>query len=299
MQFIGRVMWILFLGVCSFNHSMAIELKGLRFLINLISGDFMETKSQNELDPQSSSYMVSKGHTEYNFLSFITYEDTKKCLLYENAAASDQGNDGKKTPIKVKCIPGQGNGTLQIINSLKEVVTMLAPHGNKTKRMDEGNCALVLFYTRTCQGSALVAPHFNAVSRQFPDIKIGAIDALRFHSLNTDFGIVGLPTVMLFHQGRPVIKFNMTTYTAIQFANFVTKHTGLSPLSNVYVTSDDFHGPLPNKVEIETDYCLYLAWTFIVVCACYYFTKSRFYIQIVEMIKRNWRESGAQHERRL
>lgn len=161
----------------------------------------METKIPNELDPQSSNYIVSKGHTEYNFLSFITYQDTKKCLLYENVA-TDQSSDGKKAPIKVKCIPGHGNGTLQIINSLKEVVTLLAPHGNKTKRLDEGNCALVLFYTRTCQGSALVAPHFNAVSRQFPDMKIGAIDALRFHSLNTDFGIVGLPTLMLFHQGK-------------------------------------------------------------------------------------------------
>lgn len=188
-------------GISSIQHSSAIELKGLRFLINLISGDFMETKSQNELDPQSSNYIVSKGHTEYNFLSFITYADTKKCLLYESAATSDQSSDGKKAPIKVKCIPGQGNGSLIIINSLKEVVTLLAPHGNKTKRMDEGNCALVLFYTRTCPGSALVAPHFNAVSKQFPDMKIGAIDALRFHSLNTDFGIVGLPTVMLFHQG--------------------------------------------------------------------------------------------------
>lgn len=164
----------------------------------------METKPQNELDPHSASYIVSKGHTEYNFLSFVTYQDTKKCLLYENVATSDQSSDGKKAPIKVKCIPGHGNGTLQIINSLKEVVTLLAPHGNKTKRMDEGNCALVLFYTRTCQGSALVAPHFNAVSKQFPDMKIGAIDALRFHSLNTDFGIVGLPTVMLFHQGKSV-----------------------------------------------------------------------------------------------
>lgn len=163
----------------------------------------MDTKSPNELDPLSPNYIVSKGHTEYNFLSFITYEDTKKCLLYESAKIFEQMIiDGKKGPIKVKCVPGHGNGTLQIINSLKEVVTLLAPHGNKTRRMDEGNCALVLFYTKTCQGSALVAPHFNAVSKQFPDMKIGAIDALRFHSLNTDFGIVGLPTVMLFHQGK-------------------------------------------------------------------------------------------------
>lgn len=289
----------------------AVELKGLKLLINFISGEFMETKREdgNVNDEVLPNNYISKGYSNYDYLDFITYKDLRQCLPHEypNLLRHQQelldgatSTSTKKAPIKVRCLPDRGNGTLQIINSLKEVVTMLAPHGNNTKRTAEGNCALVLFYAKTCPISAVVAPHFNAVSKLFPDIRIGAIDAFRFHGLNTDFGIIGLPTIMLFHQGRPVVKFNDTPPTVNCFASFVTKHTGLEPTTNnMYVTSEDFHGPLSNKVEIETDYCLYLAWSFIMVCSCYYFTKSKLYIQIIETIKRNWRESEAQHEHNI
>lgn len=205
-------------GLFSIKLSFAIDVKAIRFFLNLISGEFMEPTPPSDLYPLSN-YVVPKGQTEYNFLSFITYEDKKKCPLYD-VTRFEQSGDGKKPPIKVTCMPGQGNGTLQIINSLKEVVALLAPYGNKTRRIDEGNCALVLFYTRSCTGSALVAPHFNAVSKQFPDIKIGAIDALRFHSLNTDFGIVGLPTVLLFHQGCYKALNNLIEYFPIILPSF-------------------------------------------------------------------------------
>lgn len=262
----------------------------------------METKRDDASEEQLPSNYISKGNTNYIFIDFITYSDMRQCLPFEypNLLRQQQNlaeTASKKAPIKVRCLPERGNGTLEIINSLKEVVTMLAPHGNNTKRTAEGNCALVLFYAKTCPISAVVAPHFNAVAKLFPDIRIGAIDAFRFHGLNTDFGIIGLPTIMLFHQGRPVIKFNDTTPTVNFFAAFVTKHTGLEPTTNnMYVTSEDFRGPLSNTVEVETDFCLYLAWSFIMVCSCYYFTKSKLYTQIIETIKRNWRESEAQHE---
>lgn len=254
----------------------------------------METKPK-----PPNTYYVLQGYTNYTFIEYVSRKDAIQCTSYRyvKQLATTSNGETKKQPIKVKCLPAKGNGTLQIVNSLKEVVTLLAPHGNNTKRTDAGNCALVLFYTKTCPISAFVAPHFNAISKQFPDIRIGAIDAIRFHGLNTDFGIVGLPTIMLFHQGRPVVKFNDTASTVNNFASFVTKHTGLESVSNnLYVTSEDFHGPLSNRVEIETDYCLYLAWSFILVCACYYFTKSKIYTYIVEVIQRNWHESEAQHE---
>ena len=78
------------------------------------------------------------------------------------------------------------------------------------------------------------------------------------------------------------------------------KHTGLAmpfhKIFNFYGTSEDFEGPLSSEVEPETDFCLYLAWSFILICSFYYFTKSKLYIRFVEAIKRNWRESEAQHE---
>lgn len=269
----------------------AVELKGLKFLISLISGELLESKPKTQ-----NTYFTLQGYTNYTFIDYINNQNSQQCLSYRyiKQVTGNGNDDGRKQPIKVKCLTGKGNGTLQIVDSLKEVVTLLAPAGNNTKRNEPGNCALVLFFTKTCTLCAQVAPHFNAISKQFSDLRIGAIDAIRFHGLNTDFGIVGLPTIMLFHQGRPVVKFNDTASTVNYFATFVTKHTGIEPASanNLYVTSEDFHGPLSNRVEIETDYCLYLAWSFIVICSCYYFTKSKIYTYIIEVIQRNWHESA-------
>lgn len=97
---------------------------------------------------------------------------------------------------------------------------------------------------------------------------------------------------VFFILGRPVAKFNETSSTVTNFVKFITKHTGIKPISSVFVTSDDFNGPLSNKMVNETDFCLFLAWGFILLCSVYYFTKSKTFVYITEMIKRNWIESA-------
>lgn len=127
--------------------------------------------------------------------------------------------------------------------------------------------------------------------------QVGALDALEHSGLNTDFGIIGLPSIVLFHQGRMLHKFNTTqSATVTNMINFIQTHTNLKPATaNVVVTSDDFSPTSPLKVTMleETfDGYLLLSWMFIIACAVYYFSKSRTYQQIVEMINRTWRESN-------
>ncbi|XP_059620392.1 thioredoxin domain-containing protein 15 [Phlebotomus argentipes] len=282
----------------------ANEFKGLQFLINIITGEFMESKGRSPAIqlPNSEEMSAVTGQTNFSFVDFISHRERRMCLphdVYEAQATNDSDGSQKSKNVRVKCIPNAtGNKTVQVVQSMKEVVSLLSPHGNSTKRNLPGKCVLVLFFTRSCPGSALMGPHFVALAKVFPNLTLAAIDAFKYHNLNTEFGIIGLPTLMLFHQGRPVVRFNDTQSTVNSFINFVTRHTDLWPpsIQNAYVTSEDFNGPLPNKVEYETDYYLYLAWAFIVFCAGYYFTKSRLYSQIVEMIQRNWRESEAQIE---
>lgn len=288
--------FLTFLVICRHVHSL--ELKGLQLLVSLISGEFMEPRTRNE-DETATVPATREGYTNYTFIDFITFPGKKICDKNDPNKTLNQGQkpDGRRPPIKVKCLGGRGNNTVHVVQSMKDALTVLTPHGNSTKRSVEGNCTLVLFYTKSCLSSAVVAPHYNALARQFPDIKVAAIDAFKFYTFNTEFGIVGLPTIMLFHQGRPIVKFNDSSATVNNFANFVTKHTGIKAVSNsAYVTSEDFQGPLSSKVEKEPDPYLYLAWAFIAVCGGYYFTKSKLYTQIIEMIKRNWQESEAQHE---
>lgn len=279
----------------------AIELKGLQFLVHLISGEFMETKKKVpdvQIPRLKDSNGLIRGYTRYSFIDRISKANDRICLRDDDLLIDVQEPKVLTDRKSVRCVSYKSNGTLMMIDSVKEMISLLSPTGNSTKRTEPGNCALVLFYTSSCPGSAMVAPHFNALPRQFPDMKIAAIDALKHHNLNSDFGIIGLPTIMIFHQGRPLVKYNETTYSVKNFIKFIHRYTNLEAYSinSAYVTSEDFNGPLSNRVVYERDIWLYLSWFFIIFCACYYFSKSRLYLQIVKMIKRTWRESEAQHE---
>ncbi|XP_055626797.1 thioredoxin domain-containing protein 15 [Toxorhynchites rutilus septentrionalis] len=285
------------------NSCYGYRFSALEFYAHILNGDFLDYKPFGNSKSEDNHHVaVSVGQSPNSFLDFITYKDKKQCSIYEEQAVEVDDarvSDGKRNLLKVKCIPAKGNGTLHIITSLKEAISVLAPHGNSTKRSHAGSCVVMLFYTTTCIHSAMMAPHYNALARYFPDLKVAAIDALNFNSLNTEFGIVGLPTILFFHQGRPLVKFNDTAFTLDTLVKFVTKHSGVEPrLDDVrepHYISDDFKGPLSNKVEKKIDYWLYVAWIFIIVCSCYYFSKSVLYVQMIEMVKRNWRESEAHH----
>uniref|UniRef100_A0A182WEU2 Thioredoxin domain-containing protein n=1 Tax=Anopheles minimus TaxID=112268 RepID=A0A182WEU2_9DIPT len=296
------------------SNADAFRFNSLDFYMPLWNGEFFASspfgggsvaKPEEKTESTKPRTTFQGQSLQSTLYGYLTYRDRMECSLARTSELEEGTNpDGsRKSPLRVKCSPVEGNGTLFIITSLKDLVKGLPHYGNTTKRNEVGSCFLMLFYTKTCIHSAMVAPHFNALARHFPDLLVTAMDAYNFHFLNGEFFVVGLPTIMLFHQGRPLVKYNGTEITLSSLAKFVTRHTGFEPrLANqkssttvLHYISDDFKGPLSNKVEYSTDYWLYVAWTFILVCTCYYFSKSTLYAQIIEMIKRNWRESAAQH----
>lgn len=177
-----------------------------------------------------------------------------------------------------------------------ELIKLLLPDPNVTSKDTPANCVAVLFYSKYCPFSSMAAPHFNALPRAFPDIKMVAINAMMYHLFNAQNGIVGVPSLLLFHNGRPVAKFNDSEYTLELFSKFISKYTSIAAAEMSYVTSADFAGPVSSVPTKDTDFFLWISWIFIIVCAVYYFTKSKLWRWIVETVQRNWRESEAQAE---
>ncbi|XP_026732421.1 LOW QUALITY PROTEIN: thioredoxin domain-containing protein 15-like [Trichoplusia ni] len=184
--------------------------------------------------------------------------------------------------------------SVEIVNASK-LIRLLTVKPDITSRDMEADCILVFFYARACPFSAHAAPHFNALARSYPSVKMVALDALKYGGTNTVYGIVGVPTLKMFHNGRPCGKFNGTEYNIQSFSKFVHAITGQYP-QTLLVTSKDFQGPVSSVVETETDYFLVLSWLFIIVCSIHYFMQSKWWRMIVEMVQNNWRESEAQHE---
>lgn len=201
------------------------------------------------------------------------------------------------------CLTDKVYGPVELVNTTRLIELLIQEPGTANRSRNEkdnkqlpGTCVLVLFYARWCIFSSQAAPYFNALPRFFPHIKAVAIDAMEHQIFNAQYGIVGVPTIILIHNGVPVVEFKETVYNLERLAQFIMLLTNLKPTGLLNVTSSDFNGPVPSTPSNETDYCLVLSWVFIAVCALYFTSQSRWWQQFVELVQNTWRESNAQHE---
>uniref|UniRef100_A0A1B0AX93 Thioredoxin domain-containing protein n=1 Tax=Glossina palpalis gambiensis TaxID=67801 RepID=A0A1B0AX93_9MUSC len=294
----NKILTVLLLIAIGLKASAASQLSFFDWFFEFIFKDF--GNDVNDVVEQAE-YMtldelgISRGSCQRNFIAFISCESIRMCYVDDEfilhllpvATAAD---DSRKPPIMVKCLSEhplieKGFNKLHMMDSAQEIVDLLKPVGNNTKRYEPGSCVLVYFYTPTCLACTVLALSVNALPHVFKTLPVAAIDAYKFASFNAEFRIVDLPTLVLFHQGRPVVK-----YRDGKFDTFITRHTGLKPIEFPKISLST---PLPFNVEHQTDYILILAWVFMLACSAYYFSKFRFYMQIVKMIERNWRELEA------
>uniref|UniRef100_A0A1A9ZBG5 Thioredoxin domain-containing protein n=1 Tax=Glossina pallidipes TaxID=7398 RepID=A0A1A9ZBG5_GLOPL len=206
---------------------------------------------------------ISRGSCQRNFMALISFESIRMCyaddeFILHLLPVVTAAEGSQKPPIMVKCLTEhplieKGSNKLRMMGSVEEIVDLLEPIENNTKPYEPGSCVLVYFYTSTCLACTVFALPVNALPHAFKTLPVAAIDAYKFPSFNTEFQIVDLPTLLLFYQGRPVVKYR----AGVRFDTFVTRHTGLKPIEFPKFLALT---PLPFKVEHRTDYILMLAW---------------------------------------
>ncbi|XP_038061026.1 uncharacterized protein LOC119731825 [Patiria miniata] len=195
-------------------------------------------------------------------------------FTYANATENDEAQRRK---VKYPCMQRPaGNRTAQvkIVNNteLMELVSAVysAPGQENSSSALGGYCAFVMFYAPWCKFSAKAAPAFNAIGRAFPDLEVLAVDAFQYNSLNTRYGIVAVPNVLLFHNNKPVMRFNYSQRTFEVFSQFIQNFTGLEPNTSIQVSEVDTLGPLPSVATEETDYALWLSWLLLISVAVWF-----------------------------
>lgn len=283
--------------VDSFGHESKSDVLPLRAtVVSKRVAEFTDQFIKQDELSLSSDADVLQGDVEDLQVTTAPASQTDDIEAVENSTLNNTDNGLNRSTL-VSCIVGNSSigKPVELINSTR-LLNLLVSDTNVTRRRQPAECVMILFYARYCPFSSLAAPHFNALPRAFPDIKMAAIDAMKYHSFNTQYGIVGVPTVMLFHNGRPAAKFNNSDYTLEMFGRFIMEYTGLEPINKLFVMSVDFSGPVPSVPVKETDYCLVLSWVFIMLCAVYYFSKSAWWQWIVEAVQNSWREAEAHHE---
>ncbi|KAM7428208.1 cell redox homeostasis [Porites harrisoni] len=180
-----------------------------------------------------------------------------------------------------------GNGSVEqrvIIVKADELMQWI----NTTEDNETDSCAVVLFYTEYCPFCANLAPLYNALGRVYNNLPVLAVDAYKQHSLNTRFGIVAVPTILLFHTGKPVLKFN-SSVSLDDMRNFIKNNTGVEGNFTLQISEEDYLGPLKNKPVDETDYYLLLSVLFLLTFGVFMFGKSSYRQLLLDRIQAiNW-----------
>lgn len=255
---------------------------------------------------------MSRGKCDYTFESYALMRERHTCVPDDEYIIhlSDLPQQ-RKRPLRIKCLnpevpppiaitPIIGTPNLPkllIMKSAKEIVNLLKPIGNATKRHEAGSCVVVHFCTPTSLECARVAPVVNLLPHLFPQLPVAYIDAFEFIRFNAEFGIVSLPTLMIFHQGRPLVKYDPPWHesTKVSFGRFILHHTNIKSVDPKIISPDMLqvytNRPLPHIPTVKTDYYLGLAWAFILICLANYARRTPMWEQLVEMVQRNWRES--------
>ena len=132
-----------------------------------------------------------------------------------------------------------------------------------------------------------------------------ALDSYENHAMNTQFGVMALPSVLLFHNSRPIFKYNFTDYNLASFSQFINILTGDFSLCSVSVNAllsglqpenvtepaeSDYEGPVPSTAVKSTNFYLIAAALFTLLCAVWQLSNSEKVRLAVDALKNLWRE---------
>jgi len=250
---------------------------------------------------QSSELKESSVSSPEPVISKLTYYKllfgTDSNYLDHSTNTNSTSTESLPSEKLVNCAKWTGTSDVTLVDDA-ELIKLLLPSPSVTSKDTPGNCVVVLFYSNNCPFSTLAAPHFNAIARYYPHIRFVAINAMMYHLFNTQNGIVGVPSILFFHNGKLAAKYNESDYNLTRFAKFLWKSSGQTAIVNMGVYVRDYLGPVPamnNGNNTETDIFLVISWCFVCFCGVYYFMRSKWWVWIVECVKNNWRDSEAQH----
>jgi len=272
------------------NHSEAIQ-KILR--------DFEKSLKENKKSP------VTEEASETNPQDLNDVLEEKSTVTHEESNDTSEAVPPSASKLRLVC----SNPDLEIDEVLSPSPSVLLLNGsayqaalhqeysnNVTNRSSPGLCSVTLFYAGWCEFSVAAAPHYNALSRVFPQLPLYAVDASLHHSLLSVHGVMATPTIIVFHNSRPAYKYNYTVYNLQGFTEFISLVTGLEPQNVTEPSPDDWLGPVPSTLVPSPPYLLLVAFLFTVCCVTRHLSTSQPVLHLLDTVRNAWREAEIQHE---
>jgi len=127
-------------------------------------------------------------------------------------------------------------------------------------------------------------------------MNILALDAYSLYSTTMRYGVVGVPSMYVFHSNKIVSKYNKSETNIDSFVKYINQITTFEPVGDVNLTESDLVGPLSSQVTYSFNYVFALSWLFCIVVSLYYFVRSDLFRRMKEHMYNMWNEAQFQHE---
>ena len=102
-------------------------------------------------------------------------------IAFLNVTDSEQNTTDASKKTKFQCtgknVTDNTNATVRIVSSSR-LLQLLSFDKNETENMTD--CLVVMFYAPWCHFCSKTAPHYNALSRAFPQLDFVAVDTAQF-----------------------------------------------------------------------------------------------------------------------
>lgn len=178
-----------------------------------------------------------------------------------NITKSNSSKPSIRWPCKPYTMPPSNETSSPSVAIINNETTL----GNVISSMNgTKECGVMLFYSPYCEFCTNVAPLYNAVGRSYSNLIVIASDAQKVMGMSARYGIVGIPTILLFYSGKAVAKYNRTR-TVEDFEQFVKELTGLKPTIALNISREDELGPISSTPKDSRDYYLIFSLSFVVL----------------------------------
>lgn len=110
-------------------------------------------------------------------------------------------------------------------------------------------------------------------------------------------GVVGVPSMYLFHNSKVVSRYNQSEARIEQFVHYIKTLTSLEPVDVVNITEADLEGPLKLEKQQQRSTVLFAgSWIFCFIFFFYYFLQSDLFRRLKDQVHNLWNEAQFQHE---
>ncbi|KAM3725864.1 Thioredoxin domain-containing protein [Dirofilaria immitis] len=267
------------------RKSLKVEMSRDKIMQQIVRAACQHTEVCRILFPFSSSVMKTNMYCEYPKDAFQVLIN-RQCPAAHPLCVIDVPFDILISQ-KYRCTtaPRRGDLMVHLMNSSQLLMQI---NNDSELYAGHSSCMLTAFYSPDCAFSIRMISYLYQLPRMYPRLRIVATDARDHSKLNSRYGIIGTPTILLWVDGNVVSRMDEAPFSLKAFRSYIEKWTDLE---SEYIPGMESGSGLVENIRFHKssfDWYLCVSWCSFVLSVAYFFMNSEYGQAFWEIIRTNY-----------